>query len=117
MMTFRPDMPSDTIYSGQTLGFSPDGDLVSIALETSIHLVDVPGRMLVCSFDWTGLVRLVGNESELSSEVSDTLKSGQPEFQQVLFDGAAFSENGRELRIGVRDAEIALIRIRDTAWN
>ena len=117
MMTFRPNMPSDTIYSGPTLSFSPDGDLVSVALETSIHLVDVPGRMLVCSFDWTGLVRLLGSESGLSPEVANALKSGQPEFQQVLFDGAGFSEDGRELRIGIRDAEIALIRIRDTAWN
>ena len=60
---------------------------------------------------------MLGSESGLSPEVSNTLKSGQPEFQQVLFDGAAFSEDGRELRIGVRNAEIALIRIRDTAWN
>ncbi|MDG2030742.1 MAG: serine/threonine-protein kinase [Phycisphaerales bacterium] len=115
--SFMMDLRPDQYWTGPTLSFSPDGDLVSVALETSIHLVDVPGRMLVCSFDWTGLVRLLGSESGLSPEVSNTLKSGQPEFQQVLFDGAAFSEDGRELRIGVRNAEIALIRIRDTAWN
>jgi hypothetical protein len=115
--SFMMDLRPDAFFTGPTLSFSPDGDLVSVALETSIHLVDVPGRMLVCSFDWTGLVRLLGHESGLSPEVSNTLKSGQPEFQQVLFDGAAFSEDGRELRVGVGNAEIALIRIRDTAWN
>jgi hypothetical protein len=116
-------MPSELILGmsrsmhGETLSFSADGRLVSVALEQVVHLIDVPGRMLVDSLDWARIATLIDLEGEPSEDVRRSLRNGAYGFESVLFEGAAFSPDGRELRIDVLDGEIAMVRIRNTAWD
>ena len=116
-------MPSELLLGmsrsmhGETLSFSADGRLVSVALDQVVHLIDVPGRMLVDSLDWARIATLIELEGEPSEYVRRALRTGEYGFESVRFEGAAFSRDGSELRIDVLDGDIAMVRIRNTAWN
>lgn len=116
-------MPSELIGKmsrsshGQLLSFTPDGQLLSVALDKAIHLIDVPGRMLVDSLDWPRIVPMIELEGEPSQGVRLALQASSIDYRQIRFEGAAFSRDGRELRVDLRNSDIAMVRIRDTAWN